>query len=260
MPSVANLQGRWQRSLIEWADGRRDTATRARWLQGIHAFVDLRQPSGVAELAHARCLNDLSLRDCAMLAHQEGFAGRLSCDGRHFEWTRHIDFQPKATLADAGSLEWSNDILVERGRDSPYVEHWHRDAAAATAPVGATLMRESGTATSAILLRVGAQFMYARDRAETLPAHARLSDCIAAAASVEAARALVDCEISHGTVAAEGFRITASTLPYKRGQLLDPRLLRNTLTLSDGAPDGTAIDRVWDIIEREGDVGELDIS
>ena len=257
---MADLQGLWQRSLIEWADGRRDTTTRVRWLQGIRAFVDLRQPSSVTEPAHARCLNDLSLHDCAMLAHQEGFAGRLSCDGRHFEWTRHIDFQPKAPLADAGSLEWSNDILVERGRDSPYIEHWHRDAAAAGGPIAATLMRESGAATSAILLRVGAHFMYARDRAAPLPPHARLSDCIAAAASVEAARTLLDCEISCGTAAAEGFRITASTLPYKRGRLLAPRLRRDTLTLSDNAADGTAIERVWDIIEREGDVGELDIS
>lgn len=64
---------------------------------------------------------------------------------------------------------------VQRGRDSAYVDHWHRDAAAAAAPVGATLMRD-------------------------------------------------------------------------------------TLALSDDAADGTAIDRVWDIIEREGDIGELDIS
>ena len=260
MPSIADLRGLWRRSLIEWADGRRDTTTQVRWLQGIHAFVDLRQPPGVVEPMHARCLNDLTRRDCALLALQEGFAGRLSFDGRHFEWARHIDFQPKASRADAGSLEWSDDVLVERGRDAPYIEHWHLDAATGAAPVGATLMRESGKATRAILLRVGTQFMYARDRAAGPPLHGTLSGCVSAAASVEAARALIDCEISCGRIAADGFRISASTLPYKRGQLLEQRILRDTLTLLDVAPDGTAIARVWDIIEREGEVDHVYIS
>jgi hypothetical protein len=135
-----------------------------RWLQGLDAYVDLRQPASLPDFPHAVSLNDLSMRDCASLATQEGFADRLSFDGRHFEWARRIDFQPKSSIADAGSLEWDAGVLVERGRDIGYIEHWHRDAAAATVPYGAAVLREAGSGTNAVLLRVGGAFMFARHR------------------------------------------------------------------------------------------------
>src|SRR5450631_1431310 len=142
MPQIQDLIGLWQRSLVAWPDGRRDTTTCVRWLQGREMFVDLRQPTPLPGFPHALSINDLSMRDCACLATQQGFAGRLRFDGRHFEWARQIDFQPKSPIADAGSLEWQADVLVERGRDVDYIEHWHRDGAAATVPQGAVELRE----------------------------------------------------------------------------------------------------------------------
>ncbi len=227
-----------------------------RWLQGIAAYADLRQPTPLPAFAHARCLDDLSLRDCEWLATQEGFAGRLSFDGRHFEWARRIDFQPAAAIADAGSLEWNAGVLIERGRDVEYVEHWHRDAVA-VAPVGAALLCELERGTNAVLVRVGDEFMFGRDRSVPLPAHPRLQQCIAAATSLQMARRLIDCEISVGSVEADGFRITASTLPFRCGTLLGQRLFDDSLSTEDRHPDGTAVTRRWHIVEVEGDSSVL---
>src|SRR5450755_528245 len=260
MPQIQDLIGLWQRSLVAWPDGRRDTTTCVRWLQGREMFVDLRQPTPLPGFPHALSINDLSMRDCACLATQQGFAGRLRFDGRHFEWARQIDFQPKSPIADAGSLEWQADVLVERGRDVDYIEHWHRDGAAATVPQGAVELREGDHGTNAVLLRVGSTFMFARDRTMPLPAHGTLQECIATAPTVSVARQLIDCEISAGIVAAEGFRITASTLPFRRGRLLDHKWLHDSVVTWEHRSDGTAIGRRWTIVGREGDFGALHIS
>ncbi|HWJ34422.1 MAG TPA: hypothetical protein VNR70_04105 [Steroidobacteraceae bacterium] len=251
-----DLEGLWQRSMIARPDGTRDTTTRVRWLQGIDAFVDLRQPAQLPNFPHAARLNDLSMADCAALATQEGFAGRLNFDGRHFEWARRIDFQPKSPMADAGSLEWDGEVLVERGRDVDYVEHWHR-VAAGVPPRGAVVLREADSGTMAYLLRVGGEFMFARDRATPLPPHRTLLECIAATDTLPTARVFLDCEISAGSVAAEGFRITASTLPFRCGRLLGQNLRRDRVTTADCSADGTAVTRAWDIIESEGDIAAV---
>jgi hypothetical protein len=257
MPGVTDLKGLWRRSMIAWPDGRCDTTTRVGWLQGLSTYIDLRQPTSMPDFSAVRFLNDLSVSDCAALATQEGFAGHLNFDGRHFEWLRQIDFQPASPFADAGSLEWEAQVLVERGRDVGYVEHWHRDAATGTDPCGAAVLREVDQGTKSVLLRVGATFMFARDRTMSLPAHRTLSASIAAAPTVGLARALIDCEISRGVVTPEGFQITTSTLPYRVGAVLGQDVLHDTITTRDRGADGAAVGRVWDIIECEGDLGAL---
>src|SRR5208283_945727 len=117
VPAVADLHGLWRRSLLRFADGSCDTTTRVRWLQGESAFIDLRQPHDLGEFPAAHCRDALSLPDCARLATQQAFAGTLAFDGTHFEWTRLIDYQPKSPTADAGSLVWHGDMLIEDGRD-----------------------------------------------------------------------------------------------------------------------------------------------
>jgi len=61
-------------------------------------------------------------------------------------------------------------VLVEKGRDIDYVEHWHRDEAAATQPTAAVAMCDRSHGESGALLRVGNMFMFARDRAAAMPA------------------------------------------------------------------------------------------
>ena len=215
---VTDLQGLWRRSLIAWPGRPSDTTTSVRWLQGPHAYIDLRQPTPLPDFSQVRSREDLTFEDCLWLARQEGFAGHLHFDGRHFEWVREIDFQPSAPTADAGSLHWEGDVLIETGRDADYIEYWHRDPAVATTPTSLAGVQDS----PAVLLRVGPHFMYARDRAARLDKGYRtLVEYLQAAPDLQLARELIDCEISFGTVEESGLRIAASTLPYRVGALLE---------------------------------------
>jgi hypothetical protein len=232
--AVADLQGLWRRSLIAWPGRPSDTTTSVRWLQGPRAYVDLRQPTPLRDFSHVRSSEDLTLEDCEWLARQEGFAGHLGFDGRHFEWIREIDFQPPAPTADAGSLHWDGDVLIETGRDADYVEHWHRDPTLATMPASLTGLQHAipgrgervapgAPAKRWVLLRIGPNFMYARERVTPLDKGFRtLTEYINAAPDLHHARDLIDCEISFGTVEDSIQRITASTLPYRIGALLEP--------------------------------------
>jgi len=220
--SVADLQGLWRRSLIAWPGRPSDTTTSVRWLQGPRAYVDLRQPTPLPDFSHVRSREDLSFEDCAWLARQEGFAGHLRYDGRHFEWVREIDFQPPSPSADAGSLRWEGNVLLETGRDADYIEHWHRDPTAATTPESLTDLRDIPGIPPSTLLRVGPNFMYARERTARLEGGYRtLTEYVKAAPDLQQARELIDCEISFGTVVESGLRIVASTLPYRIGTLLE---------------------------------------
>jgi hypothetical protein len=220
---VASLQGLWRRSLIAWPSrGASDTTTTVRWLQGPRAYIDLRQPAPIPDFSHARGLEDLTYDDCAWLARQEGFAGYLSFDGMHFEWIREIDFQPPSPSADAGSLLWEGDVLIETGRDADYIEHWHRDPSIPTTPTRIVDLQGAAQKVRSTLLRVGPHFMFARARATSLKqGYGSLAEYVAAAPDLAHARELIDCEISFGRVDEAGLRITASTLPYRIGALME---------------------------------------
>jgi hypothetical protein len=241
MLRLSELTGLWQRSLIRWPDGRCDSTTKVQWLQGVGAFGDLRQPVPWADFSHVRSLTDMSRLDCERLAQQQAFAGYLTVVGDYFEWTRLIDYQPAGRLPDAGSLRWQQDILVEEGRDVPYVEHWHRESATdARAPIAGAILRHATHDTTAILLKVGELAMFARDRATALPPGNNLRECIDAAGTLDQARAIVDCEISFATATPDGFLINASTLPFRVGQPLPE--LSNTS---------------WNVKKSEGDLAAL---
>jgi hypothetical protein len=259
-PKIESLKGLWRRSLIIWPDGSRDVTTQVRWLQGTRAYIDLRQPAPLPNFSNKRGLADISMDECAILSRQEGFAGHFIFDGSHFEWKRQIDFQSKPLYSDAGSLWWEDDILVERGRDVDYIEHWHRDDPSAVATAAAVTLRQTDGNIKASLLRVGSAFMFARERSVAPPAHKTLPECIAEASSLDDAQALIDCEISFGTVSAAGFRITASSLPYRIGDVLDSRYSGWQLTTLDRARTGAIVTRRWDITESEGDLNAIAVN
>lgn len=259
---TAQLLGMWRRSLFVGPDGVHDSTTSVHWLQGPCMFADLRQPPSLPLLrglrgAGVRGLAHLSLEDCAALAIQEGFAGRLSHEGRWFEWQRLIDFQPQSAHPDAGSLHWEGGLLVERGRDLPYLEHWELDRTSGTAPAGALTLRDRDRHTLCMLVRVGSWFMFARDRAVQAPRGTTLSACIGAVRSLSEAQVLIDCELSLGRVTASGFRITTSTLPFRIGDALDPRLAPDGLTTRDRDREGQPIQRRWSVTAREGSLPAL---
>ncbi len=252
--AMTMLRGLWRRSVIVRPSGESDTKTAVTWLQGLRACVDLRQPATLRSFAHARSLTELSFDDCASLATQEGFAGHLHFDGDFFEWSRAIDFQPEAGDPDAGSLWFQGEVLVEKGRDIAYVEHWHRDTSVPREPVCAYALRERDSNTRAALVRVGPAFMYARDRAVLPAPHRSLAECVADAATLNAAQELIDCEISLGEVRGDRFQIVASTLPFRVGDDLAVHAVRDTASIRDRDARGNYVVRHWEITASEGEM------
>jgi hypothetical protein len=253
MTQIDRLQGLWRRSLIEWADGRRDVETAVDWLQGPTFYADLRQPR--LPPMKAPCLRLLPMEDVVALARQEGFAGILLRHPDCFEWTRLIDYQPPGPFSDRGTLVDKGTVMIETGFDLPYVEHWHRDAGMPSIRAAVRLL-DRADGREAILVRAGDVFMLARNRHPLLADHVHLSDAVRAAPSLAAAQDLIDCELSIGA-AKDTWRITRSSLPWRVGMALDPRLVGPDLLTRDVSEEGTAIERRWAIVQQDGAIAEL---
>ena len=254
MLNIADLSGLWTRSLMAWPDGRRDTETEVGWLQGMTAYADLRQKPGHAgHFQHVRCLQDLTMGDCERLATQQAFSGTFLSHGESFEWVRTIDFQPPRAGGDVGLLYWQGDILVEEGLQADYIEHWHRDPEVPVHPCAALTMKGKDAPCWGSVVRVGNMFAYARDRQVKLAGDS-LAACIAGAADIEAAQALVDFEISMGVISGDVWRITRSTLPFRVDSVFAYGMEGETrFSVADFTQDGEAMIRDWEIVASEGD-------
>ena len=261
-PALSEMPGMWRRSLIIHADGVRDSTTQVRWLQARTLFVDLRQGAALPDFLHLRCLNDLAIEDCNLLASQEGFAGRLGFDGDCFEWLRLIDFQPRSPSADAGRLWWQEQLLIETGRDVAYVEHWMPDPTVLTPRLAAVLLRDVESGVAALAVQVGTVFMFARDRQIALTPGTSLAECVAGAGSLAAARALLDCEITLGSAASgagpaadRGNVILASTHPWRVSARFQLTCGDSMASSVDIDPAGHPVSRRWEVRDAEGDPG-----
>lgn len=254
---VDALSGLWTRSLIAWGDGQRDVTTRVAWLQGVSIFADLRQPAALGRFIDARCLNHLTIPECYRLAAQEAFAGVFVKLNETFEWQRVIDFQPGQGTGDIGRLFWQGDILVEEGVEANYTEHWHRDPQSALSPRAAVTLRAVNDGRWGCLLRVGAFFMLTRDREGHLTG-GTLTEAVAGADNLRAARALVDFEVSLGTVSGNLWRITRSSLPFRENSnFLLTTLGSAGLDIADLDANGEPITRRWEITYSEGDISAI---
>jgi hypothetical protein len=127
---ASDCVGLWRRTLLINPDGSRDTGTGVTWLQGITAYVDTR-----------------------------GFAGTLSQSDNVFQWHRAVDLEPPGPFPDAGSMHWSDGVLVETGVHADYVEHWCREGVAAS-PCGALFLVAPG-GRPGLLMRVGGLYGWA---------------------------------------------------------------------------------------------------
>lgn len=248
------LQGLWRRSLIAWPDGRRDTTTSVDWLQGPTFYVDLRQPP-LPKIA-ASCLRELTGPEVAALARQEGFAGILLEHDDCFEWTRLIDYQPRALYSDRGTLVHRGEVMIEEGCEIDYTEHWHRSGGAPP-PCAAVRMRDRVSGRQAMLVRSGDLFMIARDRVRPLADLPHLTHNVEAAAGLEDAQDLIDCELSFGEVSRASWTITRSSLPWRVGADLGLRQAEGGLITEDIAPDGAFLCRRWIIFETDGPLDDL---
>lgn len=250
-----DLAGLWRRTVIAWPDGRSDTTTDAFWLQGPKYFADLRIPRGRPDLPAGSCLRDLDWDMLRFMARQEGFFGDLEVAQSTGHWHRAFDYQPDTGVADRGTLKFEGDVLVERGVESPYVEHWQRESRAGENAMALRLV--SGDPLSfGCLIAAGDAFIYARSRAMHLPRNTTLHQLVSDAGSIEAAQNFFDCEISFGRRRGARWEIERSSLPYREGQTLAPALDAASLVIGDVAPTGAASKRAWRIAACESSAAD----
>ena len=251
MVSLSDIRGLWRRRLIAWPQGEADTTTEVYWLQGPELYADLRIPTGRPE-CRASCLRELDWAMLGFLARQEGFFGMLEVSSSIGHWHRAFDYQPYTGRQDRGHLAFENGVLIERGVEAPYIEHWFRE------PHSEEVMTLSLTADApsrtGCLIVAGEAFMFARSRSVPLPPGADLTECLKTARSLAEEQDLFDCEISFGRVRDHQWRIERSSLPFREGQALRPDIAAGTgsLLLDDVTTEGSAIRRAWQIASYEG--------
>lgn len=262
VPGPHEVPGLWHRTLLAAPGVRPDTASEVAWLQGPSSYVDLRQPAGFAHVPGAGGLDDLDVGQLYALAAQEGFAGRLLCDGDVFHWRRFIDLHPATGRPDMGRMRAEDGLLVEEGVHEDYLEHWRREEPADSpvrAPVAgrsaAALLHDPDTGRKGLLVRAGAWFGYARGRDPLvpLPPGARLADLVAGADRAATARRLLDCEISLGRAGRGGWAVHRSLLPGRAGRGFSSRPTGDgLLVVAQTEPNGPRREHRWQVAGTEG--------
>jgi hypothetical protein len=251
MVNLSDIHGLWRRTLIAWPQGEPDTTTDVYWLQGPELYADLRIPEGRPK-CKAACLRELDFPMLSFLARQEGFFGKLAVGSSIGHWHRAFDYQPATGREDRGQLAFEDDVLIERGVEAPYIEHWVREPY--TEDVMALSLTADARPRTGCLVLAGDAFMYARSRSVTLPHGADLTACLKTVGSLEQAQDLFDCEISFGRVRDQQWHIERSNLPFREGHRLRPDIETGTgsLVVDDIAADGSSIRRAWQIVSYEG--------
>lgn len=251
-PSLETMPGLWRRSLLAWPDGRRDTTSFVNWLQGPGLYLDLRQPEGRPDFTGQNSLSSLTPETMMWLAAQEGFAGELVEEDGWFEWRRDIDFQPKAIYSDIGRLWIEGDVMVEEGKDIPYIEHWHREPIGSM-PLWAARLEDRETGQKGAIARMGSLFMIARERYCAVPEGLTLAECVAGAADMARAQEFLDCEISQGAVTSTGWFVQRSSLPFREGKSLAPARMGDLFEMQDQDRAGKPFTRRWEITDLRGE-------
>jgi hypothetical protein len=228
------LRGCWRRAWIEFADGSRDETEQVWWLQTDAAMADVRiaaarpsftgvsdlrdcSPDQLAALATANASTGVT-RVVATVDHHDG---THSCTATWHTYGVGINFQPVCGYPEPGllHLDAGATVMIERAPSGAYVEEWHLVPGSREAPQR-HLVRPDGSE----LFVAGTIAIEARDRRPaTLPA-VPLAELLRRAPGPHApdVAALLDCEFSVATRADDGtFRITASTLPWRDGTVLD---------------------------------------
>jgi hypothetical protein len=243
-PVPPRYRGVWQRTLLQTPEAR-DDSTFVRWLQTAHWHADLRVPLSARP-------SSVSAPTAAALSRQQGFAGRTEitaeAQGEICHWHRELDLQPPGPHPDAGWMQFETpERVIETGVHGHYREVWERLPGSTGRSI--CLGRSFGAGRFAErLLLAGRYLMRVRARTAAWPA-LQPGDTLAeiVARHPQAAAALLDFEISFGTLAAGRWQIERSTLPALEGRDLPCRIERSSATeaLVHGASDSTA----WTVTE-----------
>ncbi len=239
---------RFERTLLARPGSAPDTTTRVTWLQGDRLYCDIRQPASMPSVS-APSLGAASIDDLLALATQDGFAGQLLDRGTYVEWERAVAIHPAGLHPDAGTLGVFDDTtLVEHGVFEDYLEHWL--VAATSSSIEEAVLEDLDTGAPAVLVQVGEDFAFARGRVTPL-GPGPLDEQILGAGTLRAARELMDCEISVGVIENGLWRISASTLPFRIGALLDPEP-SGVLSTRDIDVEGRPVTRRWRRLDLSG--------
>jgi allophanate hydrolase len=236
----------WHRQALAVPGACVDETTEVEWLQAGEFYIDLRTPADMPTITGAS-LDGLTRDDLLALCAQQGFAGRLAVDGDEWTWWRDVDLHPAEPLPDRGRLKLSDGLLIESGIGRDYYEDW---VAAPGAEDAIELSLRDDTGRAGMLLRVGDRFGYVRGRAGVAPAAGTTLRDAVAAVDLAAARALMDLEISLGTIDGSRWLITRSTLPFRTGDDLSPDIGDGEITVAERSPTGEPARRRW-IVARD---------
>jgi hypothetical protein len=224
------LTGCWRRAWIEYADGTRDDTSFVIWMQLASAMADIRIRADRPTVAYRDGLAACSLDELRALADSESSSGFTRCtpiavddDGVRratAEWfTRGhgVNFQPVSAFPEPGLLEWmSDEVLIERAPSGAYVEEWR------LLPNTRHTFEHHTAFEGRQLYRTGDAVVVVRDRPTPVRRAARLEELVAECGDDrDALAALVDCEFSFARRDGDEFRIEASTLPWREGQVVD---------------------------------------
>lgn len=225
------LRGAWRRAWIRFVDGTVDDTSTVVWVQLEHRMADIRVPAGHGDLAGRGSLATCTIGELRRLATGDSSTGSTSCsaieidaDGvrrataEWFDSVGDVAFQPVSAFPEPGLLEWSDDgtVMTERAPSGAYVEQWER------MPDSSQPLMHVELDDRAEVFVAGAVAILVRDRLRPLPVVARLDALVADARDDRAAvEALVDCEFSLAVRRGDDYLITASTHPWRAGEVLD---------------------------------------
>ena len=255
VPTLESMPGVW-----ESVEAQQETAhagpVRSTWIQGPSLFVLLRQTDAARTLHSTEGLAALRHCEQRLLSRQDGMAGTVRRRGDGFAWDPWAAFQPQPDEPRSALLHYEQGSLVRTFADAgARQEFWdlleHGDGTAA----GARLLDPEDNCTG-LLVRSGSWFGYVRCRGRALSGSASLAERMDAEDSADGdASALLDCEVSVGRVHGKLWMIESSTLPQRKGAVLQPRFddVTSRLTVRDlVGPGGRRQRRNWYAKELEG--------
>lgn len=212
MPVPDHYRGVWARRLLETPQ-QRDEHTFVRWLQTSLWHADLRIPV----MAQGTDMQ-------TQLASQQGFCGvtqvERQADGEVCTWQRRLDFQPPRAEVDAGFMMFDTpERVIETGVHAPYLEIWERLPDSTGRFIALAGLNEAGCDTQERFLVAGRYAMHVRPRSLAWPQDISAGQTLleVLAGHPDTAQALLDFEISFGTLEGGHWTIEQSTLPALNG-------------------------------------------
>ena len=245
-PVPDHYRGVWARRLLETPQ-QRDEHTFVRWLQTSLWHADLRIPV----MAHGTDMQ-------TQLASQQGFCGMTQvaqqANGEVCTWQRRLDFQPPRADVDAGVMEFDTpERVIETGVHAPYLEIWERLPDSTGRFIALAGQDEAGSDTQERFLVAGRYAMHVRPRHLAWPADVSAGQTLleVLAGHPDTAQALLDFEISFGTLEGGHWTIEQSTLPVLIGTCTPFALARVHGTCATVCCPG--VSEHWQVIEWSGE-------